>query len=116
VSTPTVIVVPCSRDELLALVKEAVRAERCEREPASATLPLVDRHEVARVLGVSAATVTRMQAEGMPHVFVGASPRYSLDDVRAWLVERGKQGTRAKDPKVPRHALPGVRLLSRSGR
>ena len=79
----------------------------------AAGAPLVDRHEVARLLGVSAATITRMTAEGMPHVFAGASPRYAPEEVRAWLATRGRKGTKTKGSKA---TVAGVRLLSRAPR
>ncbi len=109
-----VIVVTLSPDELRAVVREELRAALAEHVPAPAAAALVDRHELARMLDVSAATVTRMTAEGMPHVFAGASPRYSLDEVRAWLDARGRRGTKAAPPK--RETIAGVRLLSRGAR
>jgi hypothetical protein len=114
VSPPTVLVVPVSLDELVALVYNAVDAALSARAPAPSTTPLVDKRELARVLNISAATVTRMTAEGMPHIFAGASPRYEIDEVRGWLDARGRRGTLAKPSK--RESLPGVRLLSRSAR
>jgi hypothetical protein len=113
VSVPTVLVVPLSLDELGVLVRNAVDAALAARAPAPSTVPLVDRREIAHALAVSAATVTRMTAEGMPHVFVGASPRYALDEVRAWLGERGRHGTKAKPSSGP---IAGVRLLSRGAK
>lgn len=112
---PGVVVVTLSPDELHALVRAAVREALAEQSPAAPAAPLVGRHELARLLGVSAATVTRMTGDGMPHVFAGASPRYAPDDVRAWLAERGRKATKAAPARsgVP---IPGVRLLSRSER
>jgi hypothetical protein len=112
---PSVVVVTLSADELHALVRAAVRDALMEQAPAAPAAPLVGRHELARLLGVSAATVTRMTADGMPHVFAGASPRYAPDDVRAWLAERGRKATKAA-PARSGAPVPGVRLLSRSER
>jgi predicted DNA-binding transcriptional regulator AlpA len=114
-TAPAVVIVSLSPEELRTLVREAVRAELAERTPySSVPSPLVDRRELARLLGVSSATITRMTAEGMPHVFAGASPRYAPDDVRSWLDERGRRGTKAT---LPKHVtIGGVRLLSRGAR
>ena len=112
---PSVVIVSLSVDELRALVRDAVREILDERVPEKHASPLVDRHELARLLGVSAATVSRMTAEGMPHVFAGASPRYSTDDVRIWLSERGRKGTKTPVRKTE-VSVSGVRLLSRNSR
>jgi hypothetical protein len=112
--TPAVLVLALSTDELRSLVRDVVREALSEQEPCAPASPLVSRHELARLLGVSAATVTRMTAEGMPHVFAGASPRYSADDVRSWLAERGRKGTSASLRKTAA-PVAGVRLLSRDG-
>ena len=101
---------------LLALVREAARegtvqALAAQATPAPMAAPLLDKRELARALDVSPATIARLTGEGMPHVFVGASPRYALDDVRAWLAARGRQGTSAKPSR--RETIAGVRLLSR---
>ena len=109
-TAPAVLVLTITPDELRALIRDELRADR---EPAPSSAPLVDRRELGRTLAVSTATVTRLTSEGMPHVFVGDSPRYSIDDVRAWLEVRGRQGTKAKPSSGP---IPGVRLLSRGAK
>jgi hypothetical protein len=100
-TAPAVVVLPMSGDELLALLSEAVRVALAERTPAPSSAPLVDRRELARLFAVSAATVTRLTAEGMPCTHVGDSPRYDVEDVRAWLDARGRQGTR-RNRRAPR--------------
>jgi excisionase family DNA binding protein len=112
---PSVVVLNLSVEQLRVLVREVVREAMGEKPPSPSATPLVSRHELARLLGVSAATVTRMTSEGMPHVFAGASPRYSVDDVRAWLAQRGRKGTKVR-PHGPPTSLTGVRLLSRGSR
>jgi excisionase family DNA binding protein len=112
---PAVLVLSLSVDELRALVREVVR-EAVSKPGLAEPSPLVDRHELARLLGVSAATVTRMTAEGMPHVFAGASPRCAAEEVRAWLAQRGRKGTIAGQRKAAGTPIAGVRLLSRGGR
>jgi hypothetical protein len=113
-TAPAVVVLTCSLDELRALVRAEVDAALAERAAAPSTAPLRDKGELARALDVSPATITRLTGEGMPHVFVGASPRYALDEVCAWLAARGRQGTIAKQPR--RDTIAGVTLLSRRAR
>jgi hypothetical protein len=110
--SPAIIVVTLSIDELRSHVREAVREVLAEQTHPAPASPLVNRHELARVLGVSVATVTRMTHEGLPHVFAGASPRYTVDEARAWLLQRGRKGTKAS-VRPPMAPLDGVRLLSR---
>jgi hypothetical protein len=112
---PSLVIVNLSTDELRTLVREVVRETLAEHSPPKSAAPLVDRHELARLLGISTATVARMTAEGMPHVFAGASPRYAVEEVRAWLAERGRKGTKAPVPKTE-VSVAGVRLLSRPAR
>jgi hypothetical protein len=114
VTAPTVLVLTLTLDELRRLVVAAVvEALAAQVVAARSTLALVDRRELARLFNVSAATVTRLTAEGMPCTYVGDSSRYSPDEVRAWLDERGRRGTKAKPSMGP---IAGVRLLSRGGR
>lgn len=111
-SPASVVVVTCSLDELRALIREEV--SRADPAPALPTPPLVDRRELARTLGVSAASVSRLTFDGMPCVYVGASPRYCPADVRTWLDARGQLGTKATPTHAPER-LGGVRLLTRGG-
>jgi hypothetical protein len=116
VTAPAVLVLTLTPDELSTLVRNAVDAAFTVRAPAPTTTPLVDRREVARVLRVSSATIGRMMAEPdpLPHVFAGASPRYDLAAVRAWLDARGPKPTKAAPSK--RETIPGVRWLSRGAK
>ncbi|MFT3769645.1 MAG: tyrosine-type recombinase/integrase [Minicystis sp.] len=65
-----------------------------DTEPAPAapapTAPavLVDKREVARTLGVSVATVDRLDREGQPFIRVGDVKRYDLAAVLAWHRDR----------------------------
>ncbi len=92
-SPPAVVVIALALDELRALVRDEVRSVLAEHAPSSATPALVDRHELARLLDVSLATVTRLTNEGGPVTYVGESPRYDVVAFRAWLDERGRHGT-----------------------
>ena len=109
---PTVVVITLTPDELRSLVSEAVRAAFAEHVPPSAPPQLLDKRGLAEALAVSSATITRMD----PPVacYVGASPRYALDEVRAWLAQRGKVATKTAPAK--REVITGVRLLSRGRR
>lgn len=110
-TAPAVLVVTCSLDELRALVRDVVREVIAERAPSPSSAALVDRQELARLLDVSVATVTRLASEGAPVTHVGQAPRYDVEAFRAWLVERGRKGTNAKPART---SLAGVRLLSRA--
>ena len=64
-----------------------------------ATLPkkllyLLDEHGIAEALGVSVATVRRWRLlkRGPKFLKVGASVRYSAEDLRAWLASRPTGG------------------------
>jgi hypothetical protein len=100
------LVARCVVDELRPLLVAA-------QSPGAHAL-LLDRRELARLLVVAPVTVTRLTADGLPCTYVGDSPRYSLDEVRAWLDARGRKGTKAAPPK--RETVAGVRLLSRGAR
>jgi hypothetical protein len=91
--------------------------------PAPSPQPLVDKRELARVLGVSVATIDRLDREGQPHVRVGDVKRYCVADVVAWHRERTPPPSEA--PAAPRASASapqltagdgGVKLLSRPPR
>ena len=110
-SGPTVVIIPLTPDELRALVRDEARAVLAEHVPSAAPSALVDRHELARLLDVSPATVTRLTNEGAPVTHVGQSPRYEVAVFRSWLAERGRLATKGAPAK--RATIAGVRLLSR---
>ncbi len=57
----------------------------------SAVEPYVSRYELARLMGVSVATVDRMVAEGMPSVTWGRRTRRFRPSVAIdWAAERGR--------------------------
>jgi hypothetical protein len=57
----------------------------------SAVEPYVSRHELARLMGVSVATVDRMVTEGMPSVTWGRRTRRFRPSVAiGWAAERGR--------------------------
>lgn len=63
--------------------------------PAPARKPLVDQAELATYLNVDVRTIYAMRQKGCPHVFVGDSPRFDIDQVMAWL-EKNPRATRRK--------------------
>jgi hypothetical protein len=111
VSTPAVLVLTLTLDELRTLIRDEVRAAFAEHSPPEGISGLVDRRELARLLDVSLATVTRLTSEGGPVTYVGESPRYEVAAFRAWLEERGRRGTKPSPARSEKVA--GVRLLSR---
>jgi excisionase family DNA binding protein len=51
--------------------------------------PFVDRREIARMMGVSIATIDRLVAEGMPSQTWGRrTRRFKPSEVLAWAKER----------------------------
>jgi phage terminase Nu1 subunit (DNA packaging protein) len=59
--------------------------------PLSAAEPYVSRYELARLMGVSVATVDRMVADGMPSVTWGRRTRRFRPSVAiGWAAERGR--------------------------
>jgi len=115
---PAVLVLTLTADELRSLVRSEVDAALAAHAPAPpATSALLDARALAEALKVSRVTVARLVHEGMPvALHVGASPRYSIDEVRVWLEARGRLGTKARQPKAPCETIAGVRLLSRGDR
>ena len=83
--------------------------------PVASMSPLLDKRELARQLGVSVATIDRLDREGQPFLRVGDAKRYDLAAVHAWHRERSVPAAQAAPPHAPA-SLPepsGVRLLSR---
>ena len=70
-------------DRVVERVLERLDVASREAPPA-----LLDRVALARELSTSVSTVRWLEAEGMPRLTVGESPRYRLDDVLAWLGAR----------------------------
>ena len=56
--------------------------------------PLLNEHQIALLCGLSAAAVRRWRllAKGPRYIKVGASVRYRLDDLNAWLGSRPSGG------------------------
>ena len=83
---------------------------------------LVDDRELAHMLSMSASWVRKqrfLRRHGKPHaltidpVMIGAAPRYSIDDVRAWLstLKPANHGDRAtSEPKE------GIKATSAHGK
>jgi hypothetical protein len=83
---PTAILL-VSKEELSELVAAACSAALSDQAPQPV---LLDRADLAIRLSTSPSSVDRMRREGAPHVIIGSSPRFRLDDVLAWLATRGK--------------------------
>jgi hypothetical protein len=104
---------------LLALVREAAQdgaaAALAAHVAASSSTarPRLTLEELAHLEGGSRATIRRLVTEGGPVHYLGASPRFDLDEWRAWCAERGRRGTKAAPSK--HEVIPGVMLLSRRG-
>jgi hypothetical protein len=100
-------------------VAEALAQQSATAPPAPA--PLVSRHELARALSVSLATVDRLDREGQPYVRIGDAKRYDVAAVMAWHRERTASETKQVPQLVPAPttepaAQSGVRRVSVGGR
>jgi hypothetical protein len=84
-------VVQLHASDLRALVAAAVAEALAARAPArpAPPTPLLSRRELAEALRVSSAQIDRLARAGCPVVRIGATPRYDLAAVRAWLATRG---------------------------
>jgi hypothetical protein len=78
----------------------------------------VDAAGIAKALGVSGATVSRLTRDGMPHELVGSRRRYDVAACRAWLTARGpvtapKNHVRRvpDDSAVDISTVPGLRRV-----
>jgi hypothetical protein len=69
--------------------------------------------DLAHAEKTSHATIRRLIRDGAPVHYLGASPRFDLEEWRAWCAARGRQATHAKPSKG---SIAGVRLLSRGSR
>jgi hypothetical protein len=107
--------------EAIARALRAQAAARRARDGApvahAAPEPLVGRHEIARLLDVSVATVDRLDREGQPHVRVGDTKKYDRGEVLAWHRARPAEEKPATAPaELPPAATSGVRRVSVGGR
>lgn len=73
-------------------------SQHVRRESAAATQlsALLNEHDVARVTGLSLASVRRWRLfkQGPKYLKIGAAVRYRAEDVRAWLESRPTGGGR----------------------
>ncbi|MBI5535599.1 MAG: helix-turn-helix domain-containing protein [Deltaproteobacteria bacterium] len=68
--------------QLEQLMRRVVREEVGEPAPAKRLLSV---SALAEILDCGHSTVRRMMGLGLPHVRLGESPRFELDQVLAWL-------------------------------
>ena len=93
--------------------EQALAAQREAMPPASGAL--VDKRELARLLGVSPATINRLcRDDRIPFIRVGDARRFDPAAVRAALEESaGVAATAPAAPSSRQVRVAGVRLLSR---
>jgi excisionase family DNA binding protein len=78
-------VVLLTPDELEKLIKSAVESALAEQSPVQHPA-LLTKSRLATELGCSVKNIERLiRDKGLPVVRVGESPRFDLDEVRAWL-------------------------------
>jgi excisionase family DNA binding protein len=74
--------------------RKAIYLENSEGRSASSSDPLffgnlIDRGELARLLGVSPSFISKMMVEeGLPYFKIGRAVRYDVKSVKSWLLER----------------------------
>jgi hypothetical protein len=106
--------------EAIARALRAQAAARRARDSAPVTHaapePLVGRHEIARLLGVSVATIDRLDHEGQPHVRIGDAKKYDHAEVLDWHRSRPVEEKPASAPAELPPAASGVRRVSTGGR
>ena len=79
------------RDELAEIVAQAVRdgaQATSHPNPKALTTRQLQAH-----YSISEGTVKNLRRAGLPHYFIGDSPRFDQDSVHAWLLEHGQVGT-----------------------
>jgi len=80
--------------ELAELVRAAVAEALAEHATGDAARPeLVGGVELARLLGVSRATVHRLRCRGMPAVRILDTYRFRVAECLAWLQSSDERGT-----------------------
>lgn len=89
-------------------------ASKIEAAQTSAQTGLLTKRGIALAIGVSIATIDRLDREGAPHERVGASKKYDLGRYRAWLAVRGSKPT-TKASSDARIDAPTETLLERRG-
>ena len=68
------------------MIKEVVFEQMAEfLEDARAPIRLLDTNGCAQWLGVTPRTLSKLRTMGMPHLFVGDSPRFEAAAVLEWL-------------------------------
>jgi len=77
---------------LRRVVREELDRAICELSPPERHPALLDRQQLAKELGVSAAKVDQLRREGIPHVQlgVGGVRRFELAAVLSWLRNRAR--------------------------
>lgn len=78
-----------NRDELVAIVAEAVAAARSTQDTPNPKA--LTQAQLCKQLSISVPTLHRLRQEGLPFFRVGDSPRFDADAVHAWLRARGAE-------------------------
>lgn len=99
-------VVALLRELIRPVLHDEIRAALAERQApqVEADDRLLSRTQLAMTLGISAATVTRWRAEGLPAIMLSGAPRYRLAVVRAWLDARQTAAPAVQRPAANENA------------
>ena len=94
--TGTELAVTLTAEQLRGLVREAV-VDVLEQEGPNMRPRLLTRQQAAQALGISPSTLQKLQADGLPSVRIGESPRFELDRCLEWLRDRTRQREQQSD-------------------
>lgn len=81
--------------------------------------PSLTKRELADALRLTTAQIDRHARAGMPRHYVGKqSPRFYLEECRAWLAERYQEDGKPISSPTPTSTLgiPGVRRITKGGK
>lgn len=81
---------------LRRIIREELRAALAEMSAPAAVKTHVSSSELMASLSISRGTLRTMMREGLPHTLPGKYPRFSIDEVEAWLSERRPASTLLK--------------------
>lgn len=86
-----VVLLPCSLDDLVDRVADAIVARESECSETSRQVPLaVTGKKLCELLSLSRSTLHRMRVEGMPAIPVGDTFRYEPTVCLEWLRTRSR--------------------------
>lgn len=87
-------VIVTTAEQMALIVREAVAEALEALGPAVGNRKLLNRVELARALTCSPTQVDKLRRAGLPHLRVGDSPRFDIDECIQWLRDNQKESVR----------------------